>query len=200
MRNALLVIATLLPLVGGVVYIRSIFKGKSLPQRMTRLLMLAITGLSFGSLLAEGDTSGIWLALASFAQAIIVWALSFRYGMGGRDRLDITCLVLCFAGIGVWLASGDALFGLCAFILADFVAVLPSLIKTIRLPHTELGLFYLLDAIAAAVILLVGPYSWQALLYPFYLLAINFAFVGIIYRVAARVRYNVASEAHNRSD
>lgn len=180
MRAVLLSIASLLPLIGGIVYIRSIFRGKSVPQRMTRLLMLVITGLSFISLWADGDTSGIWLALASLAQAIIVWALSFRYGMGGRDRLDIACFFLCFIGIGLWWGSGDALVGLAAFILADFVAVLPSLVKTIRLPFTELALFYALDVVAASLILLVGPYTVDALLYPVYLFCINLAFVMII--------------------
>lgn len=189
----MLSVAALLPLIGGLAYIRSIFSGRTVPQRMTRLLMLLITGLSFGSLLADGDTSGVWLALASFAQAGIVWALSFRYGMGGRDKLDFICFCLCFAGIAVWWATGDALLGLLAFIAADFVAVLPALVKTIRLPHTELGLFYGLDVIAAALILLVGPYGWQAVLYPAYLLVINGVFVLAIRRtkgeVSARVGY-----------
>ena len=180
MRTAILLVASLLPLIGSVTYIRSIFKGKTVPQRMTRLLMLVISALAFISLWADGDTSGIWLALASLVQAAIIWLLSFRYGMGGRDRLDILCFILCFAGIGLWWVSGDALIGLLAFIVADFVAVIPSLVKTVRLPHTELALFYLLDVVASGLIVLVGPYSWQALLYPTYLLAINLAFVMVI--------------------
>lgn len=197
----MLVLASLLPLIGGLAYIRSIFRGQTVPQRMTRLLMLLITGLAFGSLLADGDTSGVWLALASFGQAIIVWVLSFRYGMGGRDRLDFVCFGLCFAGIGVWWASGDALLGLAAFILADFVAVLPSLVKTVRLPHTELALFYALDVLAASLIILAGPYGWQALLYLVYLLAINLVFVLVIRRpfLSARMGYNTGSETSGRT-
>lgn len=176
MRPVILAIAAALPLLSGAAYIRSILKGKTQPERMTRLLLLVITALSTGALLAAGDTSGIWLAGASFVQALIVWLLALKRGIGGANTTDIICLALCFAGIGWWLVSGQSYIGLLASIVADFVAVVPALLKTIRLPHTELMLFYVLDAVAALMVLTVGPYSWRAALFPLYILVINMVF------------------------
>lgn len=181
MRTILLLVGSLLPLFSAVVYIRSIYQGISIPQRMTRFLMLVITGVMTVSLWAEGDTSGVWLAFVSFMQALFVWALSFRYGMGGRNRLDFICLTMCFVGIGVWLWSGEALLGLLASIIADLAACMPSLHKTVRLPHTESLMYYALDTVAGVLIIAAGPYDWRAVLFPAYIAAINLAFVVIIY-------------------
>ena len=182
MRNLLLMIGTLLPLVSRWVYIASILRGISKPQRTTKLLLTVITGLSFFSLWAAGDTSGVWLALASFVQVAIIYGLSFKYGMGGRDRLELICIVLCILGIAAWIATGDSVAGLIASIVADLVAVIPALVKTWRLPHTESWLFYALDTIAAGFIMAAGPYDLLALVFPAYILVINAVFVVTIWR------------------
>jgi hypothetical protein len=198
MRTATLIVAVLLPVISSGVYIYSIVMGNTRPQRMTRLLLLAITAISYGALVAHGDTSGVWLALVSFIQAGVIWLLALKYGIGGADKLDILCLVLCMVGVVYWVLSGQSLAGLVASIVADCIAVIPALRKTIRLPHTELTLFYALDALAAALVLAVGPYTWQASMFPGYLLVINMAFVFAIRkgrRHAAQESTGLRSEA-----
>jgi len=185
-QSILIILGTLLPLISSFVYVRSILRGRSKPQRMTRLLMVVISGLALAALLADGYSPGVWLAGASFAQAILVWALSFRYGMGGKDRLDITCLVLCVCGAVLWYSTGESLVGLWAAIATDFIAVLPSLAKTIRLPHTESWPFYALDTVASACIMLATPLLFREQAYPAYLLLINLLFVLVIWLVPHR--------------
>lgn len=180
MRNVLLIIGLLLPLVATVAYAGSILKGKSIPQRMTRFLLVVITGVLTGSLWASGDTSGLWLALTSFIQSLFLWVLSFKYGIGGRDRLDMICLVLCLAGLGLWIVSNQPWIGLLASIAADAIAMVPALRKTIRLPHTEMTAFYAIDTVAGLAIMFAGPLTVQAMLFPAYIAVINFAFVVAI--------------------
>jgi hypothetical protein len=180
MRTTLLIIGSLLPLISAVVYMVSIVRGNSRPERMTRFLLLVITGVMTASLWAAGDTSGLWLALVSFLQSLAIWVLAFKWGMGGRDRLDMICLVLCFAGVVIWLGSDQPWIGLLASILADLIACIPSLRKTIRWPHTELMAFYLFDTIAGVAILLAGPFTLEAMVFPLYIAAINLAYVVAI--------------------
>lgn len=182
MRNVFLAAGTLLPLLGTGVYVVSILRGISKPHRMTRLLLTVITGLSFFALLAGHDTSGVWLALVSFVQAIGIYLLSLKYGMGGRDTFDFICMALCTAGLAAWWVTGESLSGLLASILADLVAVLPSLRKTWRLPHTEDGWFYAIDTIAAALIVIAGPYHVSAVLFPGYIFGINAVFAVAVWR------------------
>ena len=190
MRTILLSVGAFLPLISGGIYVLSILRGKTKPQRMTYFLMSAITGLACIALWASGDTSGVWLAFASFIQALIICALALRLGIGGREKMDIICLILCAIGLVLWLVTGESLVGLLAAILADFIAVVPSLHKTIRWPETEIWIFYGLDTVAAGLILLAGPSVWPEILYPVYLLLINAVFVYIILRGVSK-KHNV---------
>jgi uncharacterized protein with PQ loop repeat len=121
-------------------------------------------------------------ALAACVQALAILLLSLRRGIGGSDRLDYICLTVCLLGMTFWLISGQSMVGLMAAIVADLVACLPSLIKTIRQPHTESVLFFGLGAIAGVLVLLAGPYTWQAALFPAYIFLIDALYVAIIIR------------------
>jgi hypothetical protein len=132
-------------------------------------------------LLAGHDHSGVWLALTSCFQSIVLWILSLWYGIGSLfDYLDILCLVLCIGGVTVWLSSGQSLSGLLASIAADFIACIPSLYKTFRLPHTETITFYALDSIAGFCMLFSTSFTLQAAPFPLYIATINGAYVTTI--------------------
>ncbi|HEX7963835.1 MAG TPA: hypothetical protein VF466_04580 [Candidatus Saccharimonadales bacterium] len=181
MNAILLLIGSALPLISSGVYVASIVRGDTRPQRMTRFLMMAIGALSFAALLAGHDTSGVWLALASFVTAIAMWVASLKRGIGGRERLDLWCLGLCAAGLLLWLLGGQSMFGLIMSIVADFVACVPSLLKTARLPHTENLAAYALDAVAGACVAVAGKRTPAALAYPLYIAAVNALFAGLIW-------------------
>ncbi len=181
MRTILLLLGLLLPVVGSVTYAVSIIRGKTRPQRMTRFLLMIITALMWGSLVAADDRSGVWLALVAFVQAVTIWALSLKRGIGGGDRLDVICLLICALGVAFWLLFGQARIGLLASILADIAASAPALRKTIRMPHTELLLFYALDTLAGVCILFAGPLRLQAMIFPAYITAINLLFAVAIW-------------------
>ena len=181
MRTVLLAAGALLPVVASGVYIASILKGRTRPQRTTRLLLLIITALTLGSLVAGHDTSGVWLALVSCVQSAVIWALSLWRGMGGKGKLDWLCFMLCGVGVIVWLLSGQSTAGLVASIVADLVAIIPSLHKTVRMPHTESLAFFAVDAVAGLFVVAAGPYTWQAALFPAYIFLINTTYAVIIF-------------------
>jgi hypothetical protein len=112
-----------------------------------------------------------------------LYVLSFKYGMGGSDKLDITCMVLCGIGLIVWGVTGDSMNGLIAAIVADFIAVVPSFVKTWRFPGTESWLFYAMGSMAGFFIVTAGPYDLQALLFPGYIFIVDAMFVLAIWRV-----------------
>jgi hypothetical protein len=181
MRTILLTIGTLLPLIGAALYAASIFKGKTMPQRTTRFLLALVTAITLGSLWAQNDTSGVWLALASFIEATVILVLSFKYGMGGKDRLDFVCIAICLVGVTLWLSSGRPWIGLIASIAADLVASAPSFIKTVRFPHTEFGLFYALGVVSGLAIVFAGPFTLEAVIFPAYIISIDLAYTVVIW-------------------
>lgn len=183
MHAGLILVGSLLPSLATSWYIASIFKGTTRPHRTTYALLALISILAFASLIASHDRSGVWLALASIIQTSVVFVLSLKRGMGGKDPFDAICAVLCGVGIVAWLTTGESLFGLMAAIVADFLAVLPSLRKMWRHPHTEMWQAYSIDVVAGLLISLASGTSWRALLYPSYLATVNgLCAVIIIYR------------------
>ncbi len=183
MQTFLIVISSTLALISPVIYARSILRGETKPHRTTRFVLLLITALSTASLLASHNTVAVWLAGVSTLQAILIFYLSIKHGMGGWSRSDIVCLLIALAGIVAWQTTKNPLFGLYFSILADFVGMIPALMKTYRLPHTENILFYILDSVAGLLSLFaVNRFVLQQIMYPVYILFINGIMAFIIVR------------------
>jgi hypothetical protein len=183
MHTALIVASSILVLISPLIYARSILNGVSKPHRTTRFVLLLITALSTAALFAQHDRVAIWLAGASTLQAILIFILSIKRGMGGWSRVDMVCLCIAFVGIAAWQSSSDPLLGLYFSILADFVGMVPALLKTYALPHTENIWFFALDAVAGVFTLAaVNAYTAEQVAYPIYILVVNAAMVAIISR------------------
>lgn len=181
MHQVLLIVGSLLPVISTIYYVASILRGQTKPQRTTRLLLLIIGILSFSALLAGHDRAGVWLAFVSLVQAVVIWILSFKRGMGGREAVDFICLGLCGLGLILWLVSGRSLFGLVMSITADVIACVPALLKTIRWPATETGAFYFLDVFAGICIAMAAPHTLEAQLFPLYIVVINAIFAAAVW-------------------
>lgn len=183
MKEIFLIISSILPLISPVVYSHAIVKGEAKPHRTTRFVLLLISCLATFSLFAQHDRVAIWLAGASALQAIVIFVLSLKYGMGGWAKFDILCLIIAFIGIIAWQTTHQPILALYFAISADFIGMIPALIKTYKLPETEIWLFYLIDAIAA-IFNLLALQSWapQSYSYPIYIVLINVAMVILITR------------------
>lgn len=183
MSAIFIVISSVLALISPLIYARAILKGEAKPHRTTRFVLLLITSLATASLFAQHDNVAIWLAGVSTLQAILIFLLSIKYGMGGWARTDILCLLVALIGIVLWRTTDDPSLALYCSIGADFSGMIPALIKTYRLPETEIWQFYLLD-VFAAIFSLLALTSWnvQGYSYPVYILAINIVMVLLVLR------------------
>jgi hypothetical protein len=144
---------------------------------------LLITALSTASLLAQHNTVAVWLAGVSTLQAVLIFSLSIKHGMGGWSRSDILCLVIALTGIVAWQTTKDPAFGLYFSILADFAGMVPALIKTYRLPHTKNVWFFGFDMVAGMFTLLaIMTFTAEQIAYPIYIMIINAVMVVLILR------------------
>lgn len=183
MKTMFIIISSLLALISPIIYAKAIFKGEAKPHRTTRLVLLILTSLATASLFAQGNTVAIWLAGVSTIQSIFIFALSIKHGMGGWDKKDIACLLIALAGVILWRTTNNPLIALYASIMADFVGMIPALIKTFYFPKTEIWTFYLLDVFAAIFSLLaVKNYTLREFAYPVYIMVINLVMVLLIIR------------------
>ncbi|NTU74191.1 hypothetical protein HGB07_08700 [Candidatus Roizmanbacteria bacterium] len=183
MQTPLIIMSSILALISPFIYAKAILSGEAKPHRTTRLVLLIITTLTTASLFVQHDQVAIWLAAVSTLQSIIIFTLSLKYGMGGWSKLDILCLLFAVTGIILWQITSNPVIALYFAIGADFIGMIPALIKTYRMPETEVWMFYFLDVGAASFSLLaLNEWSLQQFSYPLYLLSINLAMVLLIIR------------------
>lgn len=189
MQNMFIVVSTTLALISPMVYCIAILKGEAKPHRTTRFVFLIITTLTTASLFAQGNRVAIWLAGASTLQSIVIFALSIKHGMGGWAKTDMICLLSALFGIVLWRITQNPLLALYFAISADFIGMIPALIKTYRFPKTEVWTFYLLDVFAAIFSLLaVRRWTSEEYLYPIYIICINLLMVLLVIRPQLRYK------------
>ena len=181
MDKIFIIISSLLALISPVIYAKAILRGEAKPHRTTRLVLLLITSLATASLFAQHNTVAIWLAGVSTLQAIVIFALSIKHGMGGWAKSDMICLVIALLGIGLWQTTKQPTLALYAAIAADFTGMVPAIIKTYKFPKTEIWSFFFLDTVAA-IFSLMAIKNWriEEFSFPLYLMLINFAMVLLI--------------------
>ncbi len=183
MPSIFIIISSVLALVSPVVYSVAILRGEAKPHRTTRLVLLIITSLTTASLFAQGNRVAIYLAGVSTIQSIVVFVLSIKHGMGGWAKSDIICLIFALIGIVLWQITKNPVIALYFAIGADFIGMIPALIKTYHFPKTEIWLFFGLDVLASIFSLLaLKNWTLQEFSYPVYIMLINSLMVFLIIR------------------
>lgn len=182
--QAILIMAsTLLALISPIIYAKAILNGEAQPHRTTRIVLLINTILATTSLYAQHDTVAIWLAGVSTLQSIFIFLLSIKYGMGGWEKLDISCLFIAAIGMVLWKTTNNPAIALYSSILADFVGMVPTLVKTYKKPNSEIWQFFTIDTIVGLLSLLaVQTWTLASVSYPLYIMTINMAVALLVVR------------------
>lgn len=187
MKDIFIATSIILGLISSLVYFVAILKGQARPHKTTRFVFLFITALTTLSLFAQGNRVALWLSAVSTFQSVVIFGLSMKYGMGGKSKTDILCLIMALIGIVSWQITKNPLTALYFAIAADFTGIIPTLLKTYRFPHTEVWAFYTLDVIAATFNLLATEkFTIDQYLYPFYIILINLVVVLLIIKPSLR--------------
>lgn len=168
-------------LINPVFYSLAMFKGEAIPHRTTLFVLALITIISAAALFAAHDKVAIYLAAASALQSTFLFILSIKLGMGGWAKTDLLCLVIALVGIILWKTTNNPLLGLYFAILADLAGMVPTIIKTIKWPQTEIILFFVIDVVASLLsILALNSFKLAELSYPLYIFLINLVMVMIM--------------------
>ena len=183
MPSLFIAISSILALISPITYARAIFRGEARPHRTTRFTILLTTVIGTASLLAQHNTVAVWLAGVSAIQAIFIFILSIKYGMGGWSKSDIACLVIAIFGIILWKTTDNPILALYASIAADFTGMVPAIVKTYNHPETEVWYFYGLDTLAGLFSMAaLSVWTVQEFSYPVYILIINGVMVALSLR------------------
>jgi hypothetical protein len=183
-KDIFLVISIVVGLVTPLIGIRSIFKGEYKPQRTTRVIFLLLLFISVASLLAQKDRVAIVLAVLQWLTSLIIFVLSFKYGVGGFEKKDIVVFFMAMITLIIWKTTSNPALALYMSILTDFIGLSPTLIKAYKQPYTEDPKFYASDTMSGFFNLIaVKNYQLNALAFPGYIFLINlFCFLLVMGR------------------
>lgn len=175
-------LALILNIAGYVPYIRDILRKKVKPHRITWGIWTILTTITaFNQVINGGGYSSLFF-ISTTILVIIVFILSFRYGMGGASQIDRLCLVLAILLLIYWITLKDTRLSTVFAVIIDGIGAIPTVIKTYHHPKTESYLQWSLSAVAGLVTMLAVPrLDWALLIYPIYVVLMNGVIVGTKY-------------------
>jgi hypothetical protein len=159
---------------GALVYLRDTLRGTTQPNRVTWLLwavaplLAAAVELNQGVRLQALPTfmvgfMPLLIFIASFHNSAAVWKVR---------RMDYACGAVSVLGTIVWLVTRNGVLAISAAMAADFLAGLPTLMKSWTHPQTETVHSYIGALISMVVLLLtVDDWTFDVVAFPLFVLA-----------------------------
>ncbi len=189
MFGFLVFIAAFASLFAASAYIWSMFKGRTMPNRVT-WLMWSIAPLIATAASVSGGAG--WAALPVFMSGfcpLLIFSASFftRKGYWQLSKLDYFCGVLSALALALWYLTMDPDSAIVLAIVSDAFAALPTIKKAWGNPETEsiwpylIGVFGPLASFAVA-----EAWSFGELAFPAYLVVINVLLVVAMYNKKLR--------------
>jgi hypothetical protein len=119
--------------------------------------------------------------LAATVETALVVVLGLKHGDRKFEKLDIYCLAGAMLGLVLWLVFNSPSIAVIAVVTIDLLGAIPTIKHSWDKPHEETWVAYALSGLGGGITLLLAD-RWQAtaVVYPLYILLINFVLVAII--------------------
>ena len=181
-----------LNLIGSVTYVVATVKGKTKPNRVTWFLWALAPLIAFGAMVGEGVSpldglmtfmvgfGPLMIFIASFVNEKSVWKIT---------KFDVICGGLSVLGIIAWELTRTGNIAILFSVLADGLALLPTLVKSWKEPETENYVVFMNGAISAMITLLaLKTYNFEHVAFPVYILAAcSLLFVLIKFKIGPTI-------------
>ena len=176
MFEFLVLVAAFATLVACIAYVRSMFKGRTKPNRVTWLMWTIAPFTAAFAAFYSGATwavvpvlmsglSPFLILLASFLNKRAYWKLSaFDYVCGGLSALALV----------LWYLTGNPNVAIVFAIFSDALAAVPTLRKAWLNPQTEFSWPFVVGVFSPLTSFLVAPmWAFSEIAFPAYLVVIN---------------------------
>ncbi|MDO8513980.1 MAG: hypothetical protein Q7S50_00355 [bacterium] len=164
------ILSGLLLVAGTIPYIRDVLSRTTHPNIVSWVGWSLLTTITIVAQFAKGTNLSLVVPIASTIGTATIAVLGIRYGYAKFNTLDKVCFVLGVVAIISWIATKEPLSAIIISIIADILFLLPTSIKSYRLPHSETMMTYvLLSAGALFGLLSSNNLELQNILYPVYL-------------------------------
>jgi hypothetical protein len=193
-------VGALLNLIGSVTYVVATIKGKTSPNRVTWFLWALAPLVAYGAMLGEGVSplDGLMTFMVGFGPLLIFIASFFnKKSVWKITRFDMICGALSLLGLVGWLLTRTGSVAIFFSLLADGLALLPTLAKTWKAPETENYVVFLNGAISAAITMLaLQVYDFEHMAFPVYIFIVcALMFVLIKFKIGPKVTRRLGLES-----
>ncbi len=159
-----------LSMVSTVWYITQTVRGNIKPAQISWFIWALLGSIYFYTAIVK--QGAVLFAAGEVFGPAIIFLLSFKYGVGGRDKLDSFMLVLALAAIGLLITTRNTLLSLLLALTADGSAMIVTL-KKLHADRTSESRSHQLIFAASSffAILSITAFSFETLAFPVLLLS-----------------------------
>lgn len=177
MKDVFAITALLLSIVSGLPYIRDMIRGTVKPERISWLLWTLLGATYLATAIFEDGP--VLFQLGQLLLPFVVLLLSFKYGVGGKSRLDKYSLAIALFAFTVLLITGNAILSLALALTVDAIGAALTIRKVILDPASESRVFWGMNFFAAFfAIMSLSTFTVETMAFPVYLLALT-AFLAV---------------------
>jgi uncharacterized membrane protein HdeD (DUF308 family) len=185
MLEYLVLVAAAASLVAASVYIRSMFKGQTKPNKVTWFMWSIAPFIATAAALSNGVGWAVIPVFMSGFCPFLVFTASFfnKKAYWKPSSFDYICGSLSGLALVLWFITNDANLAIIFAIVSDALAAVPTLTKAWHNPETEsawpfiIGVFSPLTSFLAAT-----TWAFSELAFPTYLIVINILLVFSMFR------------------
>jgi hypothetical protein len=169
-------LGTAIAAVGTAFYLRDTLRGTTKPNRVTWLLWAVAPLLAAAVELQEGvglralptfmvGFMPLLVFIASFHNPASVWRIR---------RIDYACGLMSVVGTVVWLVTRNGVLAISAAIIADFLAGVPTVMKSWTHPETETVHSYIGAVVSMAIVLLtIDHWTFDVAAFPAFIVCMG---------------------------
>jgi hypothetical protein len=180
MFEFLVIVAAFATLLASLLYIRSMFIGKTRPNRVTWLMWSIAPFTASAAALTDGVTWAVVPVLMSGFSPFLIFVASF-FNQRAYWRLswfDYLFGVLSALSLALWYVTENPNVAIVFAIISDAAAATPTLVKAWHQPETESRWPFVVGAFAPLTSFLAAPvWTFSEVAFPAYLVAINLLLV-----------------------
>jgi hypothetical protein len=179
-------IAAFATLLGASVYIRSMFKGQTKPNRVTWFMWSIAPFIASAAAISNGVSLAVIPVFMSGFSPFLVFTASFfsKKAYWKTSLFDYLCGTLSGLAIVLWFLTNSPNLAIVFAIVSDALAAIPTLTKGWRNPETESAWPFIIGIFSPMTSFLVAiTWGFAELAFPIYLIVIN---VLLVFTVSKR--------------
>jgi hypothetical protein len=184
MLEYLVIIAAIGSLAAALVYIRSMFRGNTKPNRVSWLMWSIAPLIAFAASVYSGvGWATLPVFMSGFSPLLILIASFFtKKACWNLAKFDYTCGVLSGLALVLWWLTKEPNVAIVFAIASDSLAAVPTLTKSWKYPQTESVWPFMIGALgAASSYSVIIAWTFSAYAFPTYLIAVNLLVLIVLY-------------------